>query len=95
MYIKRNVLVCFMSYKFIDLFCGIGGFRVALEKCGLECVFSSDIDPFAREAYKENFGDLPSGDITIIHEKKFPSMMFYVQASPASPLAYLASKMAY
>ncbi|GHT04799.1 hypothetical protein AGMMS5026_06890 [Endomicrobiia bacterium] len=31
-------------YKFIDLFCGIGGFRVALEKRGLECVFSSDID---------------------------------------------------
>ena len=58
--------------KFIDLFCGIGGFRVALEKRGLECVFSSDIDPYAQEAYKRNFGEKPSGDITVISEKKIP-----------------------
>jgi site-specific DNA-cytosine methylase len=36
-------------YKFIDLFCGIGGFRVALEKQGMECVFSSDIDKQPRK----------------------------------------------
>ncbi|GHT15074.1 hypothetical protein AGMMS49573_00480 [Endomicrobiia bacterium] len=43
-------------YKFIDLFCGIGGFRVALEKRGLECVFSSDIDTYVQEAYKKILG---------------------------------------
>ena len=59
-------------YKFIDLFCGIGGFRVALEKRGLECVFSSDIDTFAQEAYKQNFGEKPEGDITEIPSKKIP-----------------------
>jgi DNA (cytosine-5)-methyltransferase 1 len=59
-------------FKFIDLFCGIGGFRVALEKRGLECVFSSDIDPYAQEAYKQNFGEKPSGDITEIPERKIP-----------------------
>jgi DNA (cytosine-5)-methyltransferase 1 len=50
-------------YKFIDLFCGIGGFRLALEKRGLECVFSSDIDGYAQEAYKKNFGEIPANKI--------------------------------
>lgn len=59
-------------YKFIDLFCGIGGFRKALEKKWLECVFSSDIDKDVQEAYKINFGDKPQGDITEIPEKKIP-----------------------
>jgi len=59
-------------YTFIDLFSGIGGFRCALEKRGLECVFSSDIDDKANEAYKANFGDSPHGDITEIPEKKIP-----------------------
>ena len=45
--------------KFIDLFAGIGGFRLALESFGHECVFSSEIDPFAQETYKSNFGDVP------------------------------------
>ncbi|GMO51350.1 MAG: hypothetical protein Ta2C_00890 [Candidatus Endomicrobiellum trichonymphae] len=57
-------------YKFIDLFCGIGGFRVALEKRGLEGVFSSDIDTYVQEVYKKNFGEKPSGDITEISEKE-------------------------
>ncbi|AHA27538.1 DNA cytosine methyltransferase [Candidatus Liberibacter americanus] len=59
-------------YKFIDLFCGIGGFRLALEKRGLECVFSSDIDPHVQEVYKQNFGEKASGDITEIPAKKIP-----------------------
>lgn len=59
-------------YKFIDLFCGIGGFRLALEKRGLECVFSSDIDINAQKAYKKNFGDVPKGDITEIPSNMIP-----------------------
>ena len=59
--------------KFIDLFCGIGGFRVALEKYGLECVFSSDIDRHAQDAYYKNFKEKPNGDITEISEKKIPN----------------------
>jgi DNA (cytosine-5)-methyltransferase 1 len=76
-----------MNYKFIDLFCGIGGFRVALEKCGLECVFSSDIDPFAREAYKKNFGDLPNGDITTIPAKKIPKHDVLCAGFPCQPFS--------
>lgn len=60
-------------YTFIDLFAGIGGFRTALEKKGMKCVFSSDIDEKAQEAYFKNFGETPKGDITEIHEKKIPS----------------------
>ena len=58
---------------FIDLFCGIGGFRVALERKGLKCVFSSDIDEKARTVYSMNFGEMPHGDITKISEESIPS----------------------
>lgn len=59
--------------KFIDLFCGIGGFRLALEKCGCECVFSSDIDEHARATYYANFGEMPAGDITKIEAADIPA----------------------
>ena len=59
-------------HRFIDLFCGIGGFRVALEKEGMECVFSCDIDHHARQAYKENFAEEPNGDITVVRSEDIP-----------------------
>jgi DNA (cytosine-5)-methyltransferase 1 len=49
--------------KFIDLFCGIGGMRLAFEAAGGECVFSSDWDKYAQITYAKNFGDVPNGDI--------------------------------
>jgi len=58
--------------SFIDLFCGIGGFRLALERHGLKCVFSSEIDPVAQQVYKTNFGEHPCGDITKIAETHIP-----------------------
>jgi len=64
--------------KFIDLFCGIGGFRYAsgraFKNLGIEgkCVFSSDIDKYAQEAYAANFGEKPVGDITKVDEKSIP-----------------------
>jgi len=73
--------------KFIDLFCGIGGFRIALEKQGLECVFSSDIDPRVQEAYKKNFGEKPSGDITEISEKKIPKHDILCAGFPCQPFS--------
>ena len=45
--------------KFIDLFAGIGGFRLGFERAGCECVFSSEIDEHACEMYELNFGDNP------------------------------------
>jgi len=57
---------------FIDLFCGIGGFRIALERHGLKCVFSSDIDKPARATYKANHGEEPAGDITKTPSQDIP-----------------------
>lgn len=51
------------KFRFIDLFAGIGGFRIALQKQGGKCVFSSEIDNAARKTYERNFGEVPFGDI--------------------------------
>lgn len=58
--------------RFIDLFSGIGGFRLAFERIGYECVFSAEIDKHACEVYKENFGDDPYCDITKLDAKDIP-----------------------
>ena len=60
------------KFKFIDLFAGIGGFHIAMEQLGGECVFASEIDTKAREFYNNNFGMMPDGDITKIDEKNIP-----------------------
>ncbi len=52
------------SFTFIDLFAGIGGFRIAMQKCGGECVYSSEWDENAQKTYYHNFGEVPFGDIT-------------------------------
>lgn len=52
------------KFSFIDLFAGIGGFRLAMRNCGGECVFSSEFDPYAQKTYEANFGEVPAGDIT-------------------------------
>jgi len=62
----------FKNKTFIDLFAGLGGFRLALESMGAECVFSSEWDKFAQEVYESNFGEMPHGDITQIDEKDIP-----------------------
>ena len=51
------------SFTFIDLFAGIGGFRIALSELGGKCVFSSEWDQHAKETYFNNYGEVPFGDI--------------------------------
>ncbi len=60
------------KFKFIDLFCGIGGFHQAMESLGGECVFASDIDADCRKTYETNYGIKPEGDITKIEAKDIP-----------------------
>ncbi len=62
----------FENWTFIDLFAGIGGFRLALESLGAKCVYSNDWDIAAQNVYYDNFGDLPEGDITQINENSIP-----------------------
>lgn len=61
------------KFKFIDLFSGIGGFHQALTQLGGECVFASDIDQYAIETYKENYGINSGVNIRDIDEKKIPN----------------------
>ncbi|WP_028883824.1 DNA (cytosine-5-)-methyltransferase [Taylorella asinigenitalis] len=60
------------GFTFIDLFSGIGGFRVALQSLGAKCLFSSDWDRYAKETYWINFKELPHDDITKIDLKFIP-----------------------
>lgn len=62
----------FKQFKFIDLFSGIGAFNIALKNCGGECVFASEIDPYAIETYKQNFHIDSNYDITNVNEKDIP-----------------------
>ena len=59
--------------RFIDLFAGMGGFRIALERCGLQCVYSSEWDKYAQLTYEYNFGELPDGDITKVTASNIPN----------------------
>jgi DNA (cytosine-5)-methyltransferase 1 len=52
------------SFKFIDLFAGIGGFRMAMQNLGGKCVFTSEWDKEAQKTYRINYGEVPFGDIT-------------------------------
>lgn len=80
-----------MTSKFIDLFCGLGGFRLAFEKHGGKCVFSSDIDKAVQEVYFENFSERPAGDITKIDAGKIPDFDVLCAGFPCQPFS-LAGK---
>lgn len=61
------------KFKFIDLFCGIGGFHQAMADLGGECVYASDIDTDCRKTYERNYGIKPDGDITKVEAKDIPA----------------------
>ena len=75
------------GYKGIDLFCGIGGFRLAMNENNVECVFSSDIDSFAQQTYYANFGETPTGDITKVEAKDIPSFDILTAGFPCQPFS--------
>lgn len=60
-------------FRFIDLFAGVGGFHIAMHNLGGECVFASEIDPYAAHTYKMNFGIDPLCDIRTVDEKAIPN----------------------
>lgn len=75
-----------MLYRFIDLFAGIGGIRLAFEPYG-QCVFSSEWDNKAKETYFNNFGHTPEGDITKINEKEIPDHDILLAGFPCQPFS--------
>jgi DNA (cytosine-5)-methyltransferase 1 len=81
-----------MNFRFIDLFAGIGGMRLAFEKVGGECVFSSEWDRFAQQTYESNFGEVPSGDITEIDEREIPRFDILAAGFPCQPFSSIGKR---
>lgn len=80
------------DYQFIDLFCGIGGFHLALKSFGAKCVFASEIDKNACEVYKNNFEIIPNGDITSIPINKIPPHNILCAGFPCQPFSISGKK---
>ena len=74
-------------FKFIDLFAGIGGMRLAFEAHDGYCVFSSEWDRYCQRTYFENFGTIPHGDITEIEEIDIPDHDILVAGFPCQPFS--------
>ena len=74
-------------FRFIDLFCGIGGFRIAFERAGGKCVFSSDYDKFSQQTYEANFGERPHGDIHSVAVADIPAHDILCAGFPCQPFS--------
>ncbi len=75
------------KFKFIDLFAGIGGIRMAYQNLGGKCVFTSEWDVFAKKTYHANYGEVPFGDITKIHEDLIPPHDILLGGFPCQPFS--------
>ena len=75
------------EFRFIDLFAGVGGMRLALEASGGTCVFSSEWDIHAQKTYAANFGEVPKGDITKIETKDIPKFEILSAGFPCQPFS--------
>lgn len=73
--------------RFIDLFCGLGGFHVAAEAIGARCVFACEIDQPLRNIYESNFRLAPAGDIRQIKPKAVPKHDLLCAGSPCQPFS--------
>ena len=80
------------SFRFIDLFAGIGGIRLGFESVGGVCVFSSEWDELARKTYAANFGETPAGDITKISSNDIPDFDILLGGFPCQPFSIIGAK---
>lgn len=80
------------SFKFIDLFAGIGGIRLGVESVGGTCVFSSEWDDKAANTYEANFGEYPHGDITKISADDIPDFDILLGGFPCQPFSIIGDK---
>jgi len=84
---NRELLPFARPITFIDLFCGIGGFRLGFERAGGQCVFSCDWDKHARKTYEANFGEEPFGDINAIAPADIPEFDILCGGFPCQPFS--------
>lgn len=75
------------KFRFVDLFAGIGGMRIAFEKAGGRCVYTSEWNKFSAQTYEANFGDRPDGDITRVDASDIPDHDVLVAGFPCQPFS--------
>ena len=75
------------EFRFIDLFAGIGGIRMGLERAGGSCVYSVEIDRFARQTYEANFGAAEGSDIREVHGGELPAYDVMAAGFPCQPFS--------
>ena len=75
------------NLKFIDLFAGIGGFRLGFDQANYKCVFSCEIDSSCQEVYKNNFGEIPCSDITEVDVESIPNFDVLTAGFPCQPFS--------
>lgn len=80
------------TFRFIDLFAGIGGIRLGFESVGGCCVFSSEFDENACKTYEANFGEYPSGDITKIDSNDIPDFDILLGGFPCQAFSIIGKK---
>lgn len=84
-----------MSFTFIDLFAGIGGFHQAANIFGGRCVFASEIDSEARKAYEANYGLKPHGDITQVKVSDIPEHDILFAGFPCQPFSIIGNRLGF
>ena len=93
-----------MTYKFIDLFAGIGGFHLAFHNLGVECVFASEWDELARKTYEVNFKNISpnlfledrfAGDITKVNKSEIPDFDILCGGFPCQPFSQAGYKLGF
>lgn len=75
------------GYRFIDLFAGIGGMRLAYESAGAHCVYSNEWNKYSQQTYYANFGVQPDGDITKVAAESVPDHDILVAGFPCQPFS--------
>ena len=75
------------QFSFIDLFAGIGGMRIAFERCGGRCVYSNEWNKYSQQTYFANFGEQPEGDITKVNAADIPDCDVLVAGFPCQPFS--------
>jgi len=84
-----------MSFTFIDLFAGIGGFHLAAKSLGGKCLFASEIDADAKKAYHANYNLMPHGDITLIDASSIPDHDILCAGFPCQPFSIIGNRLGF